>query len=111
MHAFYVLSSLACVALLVAATAVFFCIHKKASDWWLAAFLVSLVSNTAWAILGPILAGMESTRSFVDAGDLVSRLISLVGYGALLCFAVMRKLEYWAVMRPRVNLKAVAKRR
>ena len=82
---------MAIVALLVIATGLFMSGRKKTGDWWLAAFLVSLVLNTTWAVVGPILAGMESTRDQFDIGNLVSRFIALAGYCALLGFAVARK--------------------
>ena len=91
MTAFYTLSSMAIVALLLIATGLFISGRKKIGDWWLAAFFGSLVLNTIWAFVGPILGGMEGTRAQFDIGNLVSRFIALAGYCALLVFAIVRK--------------------
>jgi len=91
MTTFYALSSMVIVVLLVIATSLFISERKKAGDWWLAAFFGSLVLNTIWAFVGPILAGMESTRDQFDIGNLISRFISLAGYASLLVFAIGRK--------------------
>ena len=91
MTSFYTFSSLAIMVLLVIATGLFLSGRKKPGDWWLAAFFGSLVLNTIWAFVGPILAGMESTREQFAIGNLASRLIALVGYCALLAFVIVRK--------------------
>jgi hypothetical protein len=91
MNTFYTLSSIAMVALLFIATGLFLAGRKRTGDWWLAAFFGSLVVNAIWAITGPILAGIESMRDQFEIGNLVSRLIALAGYCALVAFVIVRK--------------------
>ena len=91
MNAFYSLSSLSMVLLLIAATVIFVVSRKKSGDWLLAVFLFSLILNTIWAFVGPILAGMESTSMLVSTFDIISRVLSLLGYGALLGFVLARR--------------------
>lgn len=79
------------IVLLVSATALVFAGPKKTGDWWLAGFLLSLVLNALWALVGPILAGIEATSFISDIGNAISRAVSLSGYVALLAYALKRK--------------------
>jgi len=91
MNLFYTLTALIMIVLLVGATALVLAGRKKAGEWWLAGFLLSLVSNTLWSLVGPVLAGMEETLFVYDAGNVVFRLVSLIGYVALLVYALKKK--------------------
>ena len=79
------------IALLGTATVIVFASRKIAGGWWLAAFLGSLVVNTCWAILTPILSGLDGMSALLGIGDFVVRLVSLAGYGALLSYVLARK--------------------
>lgn len=79
------------ILLLGTATVIAFVSRKFGGGWWLAAFLGSLVVNTCWAILAPILSGLDGMSALLGTGDFVVRLVSLAGYGALLGFVIARK--------------------
>jgi len=91
MQFFYQLTSLLMIVLLIVATVLLLCGRKKKGDWWLAAFLASLISNTIWAIAGPILSGMGGLSALMEIGYLIARLVSLAGYCALFLFVVVRR--------------------
>ena len=79
------------ILLLGTATLIAFVSRKTGGGWWLAAFLGSLVVNTGWAIVAPILSGLDGMSALLGTGDFVVRLVSLAGYGALLGFVIARK--------------------
>ena len=91
MNLFYTLSSIAMIVLLIIAAVIVSVGRKVGGGWWLAAFLGSLVVNTGWAILAPILSGLDGMGALLDIGYFVVRLVSLAGYGALLGFVLARR--------------------
>lgn len=91
MRLFYQLTALLMIVLLIVATVLLLYGRKKKGDWWLAAFLASLLSNTAWAIAEPILSGIGGLSVQVEIGNLVARLLSVAGYCALLLFVLVRR--------------------
>jgi hypothetical protein len=91
MNLFYILSSVAMIVLLGIATVIVSVGRKIGGGWWLVAFLGSLVVNTGWAIVAPILSGLDGMSAPLGMGNCVVRLVSLAGYGALLGFVLARK--------------------
>lgn len=91
MHLFYQVTALLMIVLLIVATVLLLCGRKKKGDWWLAAFLGSLLSNAAWSIAEPILSGLGGLSVQVEIGNLVARLLSAAGYCALLLFVIVRR--------------------
>jgi hypothetical protein len=90
MNVFYTMTALAMIVLLASATALVFAGRKKAGDWWLAGFLLSLVLNAIWSLVGPFLGGMEETLFVYHIGNVVFRVVSLIGYVALLAYVIKR---------------------
>ena len=93
MTIFYTSSLSIIICVLLGAFFVLLALPKRRTDWWLIAFIGSLILNTAWGFLGPILYGLGK-YTFVTAGDIINRLFSLLGYGALLVYAiVLRRMK------------------
>ena len=79
------------VALLFLATTLHFIGRKRRVDWWLAGFLLSLITNTLWAFIAPILESLDGTRALFDIGNVVTRIVCLGGYVALLGFVIVNR--------------------
>jgi hypothetical protein len=91
MRLFYQSTAWLMIVLLIVATVIFLCGRKRKEDWWLIAFLASLVSNTVWALAEPILSGLGGLTDLVEIGALVARLVSVAGYCALFLFVVAHR--------------------
>lgn len=91
MRLYYQLTALLIIVLLIVATVLLLSGRKKRGDWWLAGFLASLISNTAWVIAEPILSGIGGLSAQVEIGNLATRLVCVAGYCALLVSVIVRR--------------------
>ncbi|MHB0961522.1 MAG: hypothetical protein ACYC0X_26390 [Pirellulaceae bacterium] len=90
MSMFYISTLCAMICLLVGAFLLLLPEARQNSNLWLIAFLGSLILNTAWGFLGPILYGLQE-YDILNVGDFSNRLAALLGYGALFAYILALK--------------------